>query len=99
MIAVATDGTAQDISERFVPARAVADEIVKRLANNELSRSAGDYIRKIAEFGQSYWSTMIFGGYDPLRFDAVANPDGSLRLELLDPNGCTLWRTTLTPAA
>lgn len=99
MIAVATDGTAQDISERFVPARVVADEIVKRLANNELSRTAADYIRKTAQYGQVFWTTMLFGGYDAVRLDAVANPDGSLRLELQDANGCTLWRTTLRPAA
>lgn len=99
MFATGTDGVTEDVSGQFVAASVVADEIVKRLANNELSRTAGDYIRKIAEFGQSYWSTMIFGGYDPLRFDAVANPDGSLRLQLSDANGCTLWRTTLTPAA
>ena len=95
MFSVGADGDAEDVSAQFVPASVVADEIVKRLANNELSPAAGDYIRRIAQHGQVYWSTMLFGGYDAVRFEALANPDGSLRLTLEDVSCCPIWKTVL----
>lgn len=99
MFAVATDGTVQDIGDRFVGAEAVADEIVKRLMSNELSVDDGNYVRDIAKFGAVYWRTMIFGGSNPLGLDVVARPDGSLHIELQNCCGQRIWQTDLRPTA
>ncbi|SRR5581483_7293536 len=99
MIAIANDGTADEIGDRFVSAEAVANEIIKRLMPNELSSHTAGYIRNIAQHGALYWRTMIFGGPNPLELDAVARPDGSLHLELQDCYSTRIWQIDLRPVA
>lgn len=79
----------------------LADEIVRRVAGTELSPDAGEYLRKVAEFGPYQTAFTLYPGNPNLTVfgESTIYPDGSIRLELSDHNGSIFWRTRLRPAA
>lgn len=83
---------------RVVSAAEVADEIVKRLACNELPAWAGKAIREMAKHGGYSGQIQIGPGPAPFVICYRLKPDGSMTLQLTDCTQCRIWETTLRPA-
>ena len=80
------------------PAQALADEIVSRLACNELPADIAKWIRK--EFASGAYGSQYLGyGPFPVTMEYRFNPDGSIWLQLGDTNAQPFWHTTLRPPA
>lgn len=79
----------------LVAAGEVADEVVKRLAYNELSPETGQQIRETAKHGSMQYVHTLGYGPTPFMLESKFYPDGSLRLMLQDCNGCPVWQTVL----
>jgi hypothetical protein len=75
----------------------ISDEIVSRLATNELPADIGEWLRK--DFPRGYAMTNQLG-YSSNRVVSLASyirADGSIELKLHDTNGCIFWQTILRP--
>lgn len=83
---------------RVVSAAEVADEIVKRLACNELPARAGKAIADMARGGEHWGQIQIGPGPVPFVICYRLKPDGSMTLQLTDCTQCRIWETTLRPA-
>ncbi|HEX4661887.1 MAG TPA: hypothetical protein VH307_31210 [Streptosporangiaceae bacterium] len=83
------------LTVEFVAAEDVADEIVKRLASNELPEDVARFVRGSA--GSMHIANILYAGPETLQMYSRANADGSLWLELRDSAGLPVWNTTLRP--
>jgi hypothetical protein len=79
----------------LVVAEDIADEIVKRLACNELPEETGQQIREIAKHGSMRYCHVLGYGPQPFVLDSTFRPDGTLRLIIQDSAGCPVWQTVL----
>lgn len=77
------------------PAQALADEIVSRLACNELPADVAEWIRK--ELAGGTGRHALGYGQFPMIMEYQFNPDGSIWLQLDSPDRQPFWQTTLRP--
>jgi len=84
---------------RVVSAHDLADEIVRRLACNELPAEIGGRIREYTKHGECWCQFMLpLQGMDCLVLHVRMKVDGAIVLGLDDYSNRPFWETTLRPA-
>jgi hypothetical protein len=75
----------------------ISDEIVERLASNELPADIGKWLQTMFNRGYRTTTQIAYAGAHVITLDSYIKADGSIELKLLDTNGCIFWQTTLRP--
>jgi hypothetical protein len=77
----------------------ISDDIVKRLASNELPADVGEWLRHDFPHGYAMTNQLGYSGASAVTLQSYIKADGKIELQLLDNSGQIFWHTTLRPVS